>query len=204
MAARATTPSALPNGGQGEQFAVHDGGQHRRWHRRFGDEQAGEQVEAVGDARFAPGAAQIGFGDAEVGGGQHVQPGQRLQRGAAPGRQQRADGLGDPQGAREDRVGDRAVLGDLHPATVDGGGGARGPDRCLGGRGRPAPPVGGVLVHAVDRGTRGGHRGGDAGQVEQGQQRIAHPPTVTSAYPARSAATPGRVTRAAIRYTGNY
>ena len=78
-AARATTPSAEPNGCQGQQLAVDDGDDHRCGGRGPARHQIREQREAGRDLGVRPGTSQVGLAD-EVGRREHVQPGECLQR----------------------------------------------------------------------------------------------------------------------------
>ena len=102
-AARATTPSARAEGSQGGQLAVHEGGDEHGGRRgRAGDQ--GEQPGQPGTG-VRRGPAEVAAVD-EVGGGQHVQPGQHLPGRPRPGLDHRAEAPRRP-GARPARPGRR-------------------------------------------------------------------------------------------------
>ena len=154
---------------------MHDRDEHRRRHRGAPGDQPREPVEALADTTVEAGPAEVVVGDpGQVGGGEHVQPRERLARRRAPGRQQPVEVLGDPQRAGEHGVGDAAVVGQLGRPAVQARRRAGRAHGGLGGRRGPPAPVRAVVVHPRQRLADGVGVRGDAGQAGQGLQRVGH------------------------------
>ena len=170
-AARATTPSALPNGLSANSSpcttAVRTGP---------GTDVAPVTSWASISRRPPPecGRPKASGSLDEVRRGEDVQPCQGLHRRAAPRRQQRLQRFRDAQRAGEDRVADRAVGGQFRVRAFDPGGRAGGPHRRLGRRRRAAAEVGREAVHREHGVLRGLRRRRDTFEVEQGLQRVVH------------------------------
>ena len=196
--ARATTPSAVPNGANVSSSPWATAAGHRCGYPRGGDDLR-QQLEPTPDAGIAPRASQpVAVG--QIGGRQRMQPRERLQRGPLPHTDQRRRSalqrLRHPQRSGQHRVGVTG-FGQLQRAAVEHRGRPGGTQRRLRGGRRPSAQVGAVPVRPPQRlaGLLTGRR--HAGKVNQRRERdrrdssrqhtLAHPVHRWTRHPRRSA-----------------